>query len=174
MKLYTLTFAFHDKYVLLIRKAKPDWQAGLLNGIGGKVEFGEGILQATRREFYEETGLPPSAPHPFRIFHAMMWPEYKTHNDWPLMYCSAVEITLEEMQRAVTNTMVREEPCIMAPIAKLEQVGPMMGNVPFLLKMAEYMTRCTEEERELRQPVILCASQYITAIHEGSFQYLGG
>lgn len=43
--------------VLLIRKIKPTWQAGKLNGIGGKIEPGENAWQAMRREFKEETGL---------------------------------------------------------------------------------------------------------------------
>jgi len=40
--------------VLLISKQKPAWQAGRLNGPGGKVEQGESFLQAMRREFEEE------------------------------------------------------------------------------------------------------------------------
>lgn len=43
--------------VALVRKLKPDWQRGLLNGIGGKVERGECIYRAMIREFYEETGF---------------------------------------------------------------------------------------------------------------------
>lgn len=42
--------------VALIQKTKPDWQKGLLNGIGGKVEPGESISMAMTREFLEETG----------------------------------------------------------------------------------------------------------------------
>ena len=42
--------------VLLIRKARPAWQAGKLNGLGGKIERGESALQAMRREFREEAG----------------------------------------------------------------------------------------------------------------------
>lgn len=42
--------------VVLIRKTKPAWQAGKMNGIGGKVEPGENALQAMIREFKEETG----------------------------------------------------------------------------------------------------------------------
>lgn len=46
--------------VVLIRKAKPEWQIGLLNGVGGKV--GDNIadetpLDAMHREFKEETGV---------------------------------------------------------------------------------------------------------------------
>ena len=43
--------------VALIRKNRPDWQRGLLNGIGGKVEPGEVPENAMVREFHEETGL---------------------------------------------------------------------------------------------------------------------
>lgn len=43
--------------VLLIRKERPDWQKGSLNGIGGKIELGESPLEAIIREFQEETGL---------------------------------------------------------------------------------------------------------------------
>lgn len=43
--------------VLLMEKRRPSWQAGRLNGIGGKVEEGEDALGAMRRECQEETGL---------------------------------------------------------------------------------------------------------------------
>lgn len=58
---YVLGFRFREaptgKQVALIRKTKPTWQAGKLNGIGGKVEIGEGFRTAMAREFYEETGV---------------------------------------------------------------------------------------------------------------------
>lgn len=55
---YVAGFLFSQdlKRVALIRKAKPDWQAGLLNGIGGKIEDGETRFRAMVREFAEETG----------------------------------------------------------------------------------------------------------------------
>lgn len=64
---YALGFAFDlpedvaygdmSTQVGLIRKARPEWQAGYLNGIGGHVEEGETPHQAMVREFKEETGL---------------------------------------------------------------------------------------------------------------------
>jgi 8-oxo-dGTP diphosphatase len=43
--------------VLLIRKNKPKWQAGLLNGIGGKIEASDlSAINAMQREFKEEAG----------------------------------------------------------------------------------------------------------------------
>lgn len=60
MKEYVLGFAFDEKNenVVLIEKQKPEWQRGLHNGIGGKVEPSDGSnYVAMHREFKEETGL---------------------------------------------------------------------------------------------------------------------
>lgn len=59
MQEYVVGFMFSDSAdrVLLIRKNRPKWQAGLLNGIGGHIEAGENPLQAMVREFREETGF---------------------------------------------------------------------------------------------------------------------
>jgi len=43
--------------VALVRKIKPKWQAGRLNGIGGGIESGETPLEAMCREWAEETGI---------------------------------------------------------------------------------------------------------------------
>lgn len=58
MNSMVLGFAF-DSYgrVALIRKNRPDWQRGKLNGIGGHVESDESVRVAMSREFSEETGV---------------------------------------------------------------------------------------------------------------------
>jgi len=43
--------------VLLIRKTRPEWQNGKLNGVGGHIEIGESPIEAMRREFREEAAL---------------------------------------------------------------------------------------------------------------------
>lgn len=55
---YVLGFCFmhYMSEVVLIKKNKPEWQRGLLNGVGGKIEPGETPLQAMNREWREETG----------------------------------------------------------------------------------------------------------------------
>ena len=74
---------FQDEWLVwLIRKNRPTWQRGKLNGIGGHVEPDESPLRAMRREFREEAGLdidnwvhaitlngPGWRVHIFRVFH---------------------------------------------------------------------------------------------------------
>ena len=59
MKKYTLGFIFTPAldHVLLVHKISPEWQAGKINGIGGKIEEGEDSLACIVREVQEETGL---------------------------------------------------------------------------------------------------------------------
>lgn len=91
---YVVGFAMDDLgQVVLIRKKRPEWQAGLLNGVGGHIEtvcrrhdhinsshnsgcaenFPETPVAAMVREFREETGVGLSAnrwgDHIARIEH---------------------------------------------------------------------------------------------------------
>lgn len=52
-------FVFNSDYskVMLIRKNRPSFLKGMLNGIGGKIEANETALNAMMRECHEETGL---------------------------------------------------------------------------------------------------------------------
>jgi 8-oxo-dGTP diphosphatase len=58
-KQYVAGFAVNRETsrIALVRKSHPKWQAGRLNGIGGKIEDGEDPLGAMQREFQEETGI---------------------------------------------------------------------------------------------------------------------
>ena len=60
---YVLGLLFRGCYsgVVLIEKTKPQWQAGLLNGIGGKVEPGESAFDAATRELREELDVSVTA-----------------------------------------------------------------------------------------------------------------
>lgn len=56
---YVVGFAFSTdrSKVVLIRKNRPAWQAGKLNGVGGKFEPDEDGHTCMCREFLEETGV---------------------------------------------------------------------------------------------------------------------
>lgn len=56
---YVVGFMFDEteSSVLLLQKNRPEWQRGLINGIGGRIEDDESALQAMRREFREEAGI---------------------------------------------------------------------------------------------------------------------
>jgi 8-oxo-dGTP diphosphatase len=63
MKQYVVGFCFNKAgtKVLLIRKEKPEWQKGRLNGIGGKIEnYDASPVLAMIREAYEEAGISPT------------------------------------------------------------------------------------------------------------------
>ena len=58
-KEYVVGFVFNSDrdLVLLVRKERPDWQKGFLNGVGGLIEPEEGAYEAMVRECKEEAGL---------------------------------------------------------------------------------------------------------------------
>jgi 8-oxo-dGTP diphosphatase len=60
-------FSSDRRWVVLIRKNKPIWQKGLLNGVGGKVEPGEDPAFTMEREWREETKASYSATD-WRLF----------------------------------------------------------------------------------------------------------
>lgn len=59
MRNYVLGFMIDTakNEILLIKKNRPAFQAGKLNGIGGKIEGDERPIEAIIREVEEETGL---------------------------------------------------------------------------------------------------------------------
>ncbi len=81
MNNYVLGFLFreHKGPAVLIKKQKPEWQRGLLNGVGGKIELNEPPFNAMVREFKEETGV--NTVHiPWRMFCKMQGDDF-------IIYC---------------------------------------------------------------------------------------
>ena len=90
MKKYTLGFIFTPALdrVLLIHKIKPEWQAGKINGVGGKIESGEDSLACMVREVREEAGLETSADQWISLgeMGSEIWRVYV----FALVYCGSI------------------------------------------------------------------------------------
>lgn len=68
MRQCTLCLLIKDKQILLAMK-KRGFGMGRWNGTGGKVEAGEQIIDAAKRETKEETGVDIMNPEKFGVFH---------------------------------------------------------------------------------------------------------
>jgi 8-oxo-dGTP diphosphatase len=69
-----LLFTADAREVVLVRKTRPAWQAGRVNGLGGKLHEGENLLHAARREVREEAGIDVDGWEEFLIWRD---PEYR-------------------------------------------------------------------------------------------------
>lgn len=74
--------------VVLVRKNRPAWQAGLLNGVGGKIEPQDASVHAAQaREFHEEAGVE-TQPADWEEFATLVGPDFVVHmlrtfsDDW--------------------------------------------------------------------------------------------
>jgi len=105
---YVCGFAFSPDTleVALIEKAKPEWQRGQWNGIGGKIEPGETPNEAMAREFAEETTLSIPVTH-WEPFAVITGPDYRVYffralNE-PIRHC--VTATDERVQRWAVDAL---------------------------------------------------------------------
>ncbi len=97
MTSYVAGFMFDlvTKEVALIRKKKPLWQAGKLNGIGGKMEPAESAAAAMVREFEEETSYL-TAEHEWRQFASLLSRDWCVHFFFTFGHLSELESPEEE------------------------------------------------------------------------------
>lgn len=124
MKKYSLGFAFDAaaKRVVLIQKARPSWQRGLLNGVGGHVEEGESYHACIAREFKEETGVEIYESN-WKMFARLFSPHFEMH----VFAAFTNEITY---CRSITD-----EPISICNVDDLLSL-PTIGNVPWLIHAA--------------------------------------
>jgi 8-oxo-dGTP diphosphatase len=72
---YVLGFLFtpERERVVLLQKARPSWQAGKLNGVGGHIEQDESPDVAMEREANEETGVINIEWEEFTVVYGLDW-----------------------------------------------------------------------------------------------------
>lgn len=96
-------FSEDKQRVVLVKKNRPDWQAGKFNGVGGHVESGEFHRTAMRREFKEETGLLVKNWNPFLIISNRVWEVHFFFSVGPVDKCKTV--TDEEVVVVPVNNL---------------------------------------------------------------------
>ncbi len=126
MKTHTVGFIFDPTLsrVVLIRKNRPAWQAGKLNGIGGKIEPGEESIDCMVRETREETGLT-TKPNQWLFLGTIHRDEYGSVVDF---YATVHTSTPEELS---SHTDEQVEWC---EVARLPD--RVLSNIPWLVAFA--------------------------------------
>lgn len=121
---YVVGFAFtaDKQHVALIQKARPTWQRGKLNGIGGHVEDGESWAQAQAREFAEETGVD---------IHPSKWVAFATLNG--AGYLVRCFYAFDDAVRNILS--ITDEPVSLYRVADLPNL-PAIPNLQYLIPLA--------------------------------------
>lgn len=123
MQKYVCGFTFNEKMdqVALIHKRKPAWQAGKVNGIGGKMNDDESAANAMEREYHEEAGL---------LIPSEMWDTFviMSGKGWRVYFMRAFGIDL----RAVKT--MEEEPVAVYAVSFLPP--NVIHNLRWLIPMA--------------------------------------
>lgn len=125
---YVVGFAFNKEKtkVLLIKKTKPDWQAGQLNGIDGKIEsYDKNPHQSMTREFLEECNLETKATD---------WKHFATINsDYFELECFAGFFNIDFLENYQTTT----EEVILSDIQYLfdTQFSQCISNLKWLISI---------------------------------------
>lgn len=131
-KHYVLGFAFSldRKLVVLIQKNRPEWQAGKINGIGGKLELNEDPDVAMAREFKEETGVSTN-PNDWLGFGRMTFVK-DVLGGVAIVHCFSL------FSDCIYDCKTMETEVVM--LLPLDGPGtieyPLMENVPMLIEMA--------------------------------------
>lgn len=132
MQTYVLGFLFDAQYkrVVLIKKTKPQWQAGLMNGVGGKIEVDETPVHAMVREFGEETAM---------LTHKEEWIEFLT------LTCPKARIycfyAVAEWDITHVSSPTEEQVFVMPVNLMADSSCHVLPNVPWMVAMAQSFAR---------------------------------
>lgn len=124
MTSYVLGFRFcveeltGRRKVALIKKTKPAWQAGKLNGIGGKIEQFETLMGAMVREFHEETDVQTGDWRQFGVL------EHDGHDIY-LFVSHGKEERLKQMTDEAPSWVYLEDVHVMPSMSNLAWMIPL-------------------------------------------------
>lgn len=129
-KEYVVGFMFDPDYenVVLIEKKRPVWQAGKLNGVGGKIEKGETPKQAMRREFYEETDVDYPKWIPFTTLEF----------DDSILHCFKTDYDMMHYVKTNTDEFVGLFNVYTLLMHHKNGLVNMIDNLSWLIPMAQY------------------------------------
>lgn len=141
---YVAGFMFDGEKVALIRKNRPEWQAGLLNGIGGKIEEGERPLEAMRREFREETGrdVEDNRWVQFAILSSGFDATGMIDDDWMVYFfvCQGSHLLLSSSTDEKVGSYLPEK-----------VYGQCISNLEYLIPMARRALRMSKKKGEKKE-----------------------
>ncbi len=128
---YTLCFCIHDQHVLLLkRKKKPN--AGLWNGLGGKIEAGEHHQHCVIREIQEEAAIDLQRNCRLRYGGVVTWSQLDADSTSIGMHVYLAHLTLLPQLR---STQTAEGSLAWIPLrAVCEDTHPdLVSNIPIFL-----------------------------------------
>jgi 8-oxo-dGTP diphosphatase len=143
MTSYVVGFLFDQtlENVVLIRKAKPAWQKGKWNGVGGKIEPHETAADAMSREFEEEAGIK---------INPKLWMKYcRLFNaDWEIYFF--VYIASHAGVHTVTDEIVEKWglPSLLTGQTPIPLLGNLKWHMQLALAIAKGEETCTYFEIE--------------------------
>lgn len=126
---YVIGFMYvrDTRQVVMIRKNRPEWQAGRLNGVGGHIEPGESARAAMVREFQEETGMVTTTDD-WTLFLRIE----SNHNTHMTVFAAIVESESRCPVAATTDEIVN-----IVPVDRFTQLWPdqIVPNMSYIVPM---------------------------------------
>ena len=132
MKRYVVGLMFNYDFtkLVMIKKIRPDWQWGHLNGPGGQIDKDETDMQAMLREFKEETGVKTKPQDWTRVctlnFEHAEVVFFAGNND---TYCDDAKTTTDEEIAAYH--------VIHGALILNDKMHPVIENIPMVMALAQ-------------------------------------
>lgn len=138
MKQYTLAIIANKDAMLGVKKSKPEWQSGLINGPGGNLEATESYRECIVREVKEETGLDisPERFHEFGVMAGFENIKGDRIQQWTC-YLYFVHLDYGSMLQAATQTTADVVELVNLNLVKGNWCG-LIDNIPALYEIGRH------------------------------------